>query len=66
MDKGFCAHLGVSDLSVHYSAIGDTISCDAPYGAIGLRGRLFLPPPPLQGLSLDCCDMPFLWKEVAV
>ena len=26
----------------HYSAIGDTISCDAPYSAIGLRGKLFL------------------------
>ena len=23
----------------HYSAIGDTISCDAPYSAIGFRGR---------------------------
>ena len=26
----------------HYSAIGDTISCDAPYSAIGFRGKLFL------------------------
>ena len=25
-----------------YSAIGDTISCDAPYSAIGFRGKLFL------------------------
>ena len=26
----------------HYSAIGDTISCDAPYSAIGVRGKFFL------------------------
>ena len=26
----------------HYSAIGDTISCDAPYSAIGFRGKLCL------------------------
>ena len=44
-------------------AIGDTISCDAPYTAIGFRGKLFLPYPSLQGLSLGC-DRPFLWKEV--
>ena len=25
----------------HFSAIGDTISCDAPYSAIGFRGELF-------------------------
>ena len=30
----------------HYSAIGDTISCDAPYSAIGFRGKLFLQYPP--------------------
>ena len=32
----------------HYSAIDDTISCNAPYSAIGFRGKLFLryPPPP--------------------
>ena len=30
----------------HYSAIGDTISCDAPYSAIGFRGKLFLRYPP--------------------
>ena len=30
----------------HYSAIGDTISCDAPCGAIGFRGRIFLQYPP--------------------
>ena len=28
------------------SAIGDTISCDAPYSAIGFRGTLFLRCPP--------------------
>ena len=26
----------------HYSTIGDTISCDAPYSTIGFRGKLFL------------------------
>ena len=26
----------------HYSAIGDTISCDAPYRVIGFRGKIFL------------------------
>ena len=26
----------------HYSANGDTISCDAPYSVIGFRGKLFL------------------------
>ena len=31
-----------SRLVSHYSAIGDTISCDAPYSAIGFRGELFL------------------------
>ena len=34
-------------LSVHYSAIGDTLSCDAPYSAIVFRGKLllrYLPP----------------------
>ena len=41
----------------HYSAIGDTISCDAPYSAIGFRGKRFL--------SLDC-DRPFLREEVGV
>ena len=30
----------------HYAAIGDTISCDAPYSAIGFRGKLFLRLPP--------------------
>ena len=48
----------------HYSAIGDTISCDAPYSAIGLRGKLFLRYPPLI-LSLDC-DRPFSRKGVGV
>ena len=31
---------------VPYVAIGDTISCDAPYSAIGFRGELFLRLPP--------------------
>ena len=48
----------------HYSAIGDTISCNAPCSAIGFRGRLFCDSP-LQGLSLDC-DTPFLLKEMGV
>ena len=26
----------------HYSAIGDTISCDAPYSAMGFRGKFFV------------------------
>ena len=38
----------------HYSAIGDIISCDAPYRAIGFRGQVFPAMPPLLGLSLDC------------
>ena len=29
----------------HYSAISDTISCDAPYSAIGFRGKLFCDTP---------------------
>ena len=45
----------------HYSAIGDTISCDAPYSAIGFRGKSY---PPLLGLSLDC-DRPLLRTEVS-
>ena len=52
---------GVSD-----SAIDDTISCNAPYSAIGFRGKLLLRyPPPSQAilLSLDC-DSPLLLKEV--
>ena len=50
----------------HYGAIGDTISCDAPYSVIGFGGKLFLrKASPLQGLSLDC-DRPFLRKEVGV
>ena len=47
-----------------YSAIGDTISCDAPYSAIGFREALSAIPS-FQGLSLDC-DRPFVWKEVGV
>ena len=31
-----------TDLVSHYSAIGDTISCDAPYRAIGFKGKLLL------------------------
>ena len=31
----------------HSCAIGDTISCDAPYSAIGFRGKLLLRYPPL-------------------
>ena len=49
----------------HYSAIGDTISCDAPYSAIGFRGKAFSAIPPLLGLSLDC-DRPCLRREVGV
>ena len=44
----------------HYSAIGDTISCDAPYSAIGFKGKLALRYP---GLSLDC-NRPCLRKQV--
>ena len=32
----------IRHLVSHYSAIGDTISCDAPYSAIGFRGKLSL------------------------
>ena len=32
----------------NYSVIGDTISCDAPYSAIGFRGKLFLRYPPCK------------------
>ena len=52
-----CLHL-VS----HYSAIGDTISCDAPYSAIGFRGKLFLRYP-LARPVLEC-NRPLLQKEV--
>ena len=55
--------VGRLSLVSHYSAIGDTISCDAPYGAIGFRGKVFLRYPPLHGLSLDC-DGHLLQKEV--
>ena len=48
----------------HYSAIGDTILCDAPYSAIGFRG-MFSAIPPLLVLSLDC-DRPVVPKEVWV
>ena len=36
----------------HYSAIGDTISCDAPYSAMGFRGKLFLRYPPFLACLL--------------
>ena len=46
--------IGVVRRLLNYSAIGDTISCDAPYNAIGFKGKqAFLAIPPLQGLSLD-------------
>ena len=51
------------NLVSHYSAIGDTISCDAPYSAIGFIGKLFLRYTLVRRLSLDC-DRPFLGKEV--
>ena len=38
----------------HYSTIGDTISCDTPYSAIGIRRIFVFAMPPLLGLSLDC------------
>ena len=57
----FCDFILVS----RYSAIGDTISCDAPFSAIGFRRKLFLRYPPLLGLSLDC-DRPFVPKEVGM
>ena len=47
----------------HCSAVGETISCDAPYSTIGFRGKIFLRYPLLLGLSLDC-DRPLLRKEV--
>ena len=43
--KGADSHLApepVYNLVSSKSAIGDTISCDAPYSAIGFRGKLFL------------------------
>ena len=46
------------NLVSHYSAIADTILCDAPYSAIGFRGKLFLRYPPSKA-SLDC-DRPLL------
>ena len=35
-----------TNLVSHYSAIGDTVLCDAPYSAIGFRGKFFLRCPP--------------------
>ena len=39
---GHLGFLGTTFLVSHYSAIGDAISCDAPYSAIGFRGKFFL------------------------
>ena len=36
----------------HYSGIGNTISCDAPYSAIGFRGKFFLRCPPSKACLL--------------
>ena len=47
-------------LSVPFSAIGDTISCDAPYSAI--QRPAFLAIPPLLGLSSDC-NRPFFTER---
>ena len=52
-------------LASHYGAIGDTISCDAPYSAIGFRGKLFLRYPLVRPVSL-ACNRPSLRKEVGV
>ena len=41
----------------HYSAIGDTISCDAPYSAIGFKAKLFLRSPPCKA---------WLWIAIAI
>ena len=38
--------LGPFLLVSHYSTIGNTISCDAPYSAIGFGAKFFLRPPP--------------------
>ena len=46
----------------HHSAIGDTISCDAPYSAIGFRGKLFLRYPLVRPVFADC-DRPFLLRK---
>ena len=66
----FCNHFGQDgtqgthhlNLVSHYSAIGDTISCDARYGVIGFRAKLFLRDTPLLGLSWDC-DRSFLGRK---
>ena len=51
----------------HYSAIGDTISCDAPFLRHRLQRQVFFSvmPPPLVRSVLEC-DRPFLRKEVEV
>ena len=48
----------------HYSAIGDTISCDAPYGAIGFRGKFFLRCPPSKACLWIAIGHFYLRKEV--
>ena len=45
----------LATLVSHYSAIGDTISCDGPYSAIGFRGKFFLRCP-----SYKAC----LWRAI--
>ena len=50
----------------HKSAIGDTISCDAPYSAIGFRGNFFfLRCPPSKACLWITIDH-FMRKEVGV
>ena len=44
-NKRFFFFLIAAYLVSHYSAIGDAISCDAPYCAIGFRGKLFCDTP---------------------
>ena len=54
----------------YYSAIGDTISCNAPYSAIGFRGKLVLQYPPryhrkhsVTGVLLNLsCDRGVFWS----
>ena len=48
MAPKFLWKLWSTPLVSHYSAIGDTISCDTPYSTMGFRGRLFLRYPPCQ------------------
>ena len=55
----------IQHLVSHYSAIGDTFSCDAPYSAIGFRGKLCLRYPPSKS-SLSIARGHFPRKEVGV